>query len=91
MLPLKPACTLSVGDMVDLEGDAFADPDCDPGSAFDCEYAVVCSVKRETDDCVAIGFEGFDLVGFPPDHLLSYAGKAEALSWVRHWRERHGK
>ena len=77
-LPFVPAAALTVGDRVDLEGDAFADPDCDPGKFFAYEYAIVRSVDRETDDCVAIGFEGVDgLIGFPPGHILPYAGRRE--------------
>lgn len=60
---------VQVGAMVDLEGDKYADPKRDhPGLA--CEYQTVVSVEIETDSCVAIGFEGFDVVGFPRDHLL---------------------
>lgn len=69
-----PASDLIVGDIVDLYADPFADPDAPYGANslwFDSEYVQVVEVTRETDDCVAVGFEGFDLVGFPPDHRLT--------------------
>jgi len=64
---------LRVGDLVDLEGGLFADPDgTDPALQF--EYAVVCEISRETEDCIAIGFEGLDIIGFPPGHILLVGG-----------------
>ena len=63
------AADIRVGDLVDLEGDAFADPDRD-NIFFQSELIEVVEVVRETDECVAIGLEGFDLVGFPPGHHL---------------------
>lgn len=63
---------LKPGDMVDLEGDPFADPGGENTTAhgFDCELATVMEVDHETPACTAIGFEGFDIVGFPPDHTV---------------------
>jgi len=61
---------IKVGDYVDLEFDPYADPDSE-NIQFETEYAVVEYIERETPDCVAIGFEGFDVVGFPPNHVLS--------------------
>ncbi len=58
-----------IGDLVDLEGDTYADPRHDH-AALASLYQTVCEVERETETCVAIGFEGFDLVGFPPDHPM---------------------
>ena len=34
------------------------------------EYATVDYVKRETPDCVAIGYEGIDVVGYPLGTVL---------------------
>jgi hypothetical protein len=61
---------LRIGDAVDLEGDPYADPN-QENPALECEYQQVYSVERETGDCVAVGFDGFDIVGFPPDHLVT--------------------
>ena len=60
---------LNVGDLVDLEGDPYADPN-HTNPAFPFEYAEVCEIERETPNCIAVGFEGFDVVGFPPDHTV---------------------
>lgn len=70
----KAAADLQPGDMVDLEGDPFADPE-RSNIALDCEYQIVCDVERETAGCVAVGFEGFDVIGFPPGHHLRVAGR----------------
>lgn len=58
---------LTIGDMVDLEGDKYCRgaQDIAPFTAF-----TVCEIERETPDCIAIGFDGYDVVGFPPDHVL---------------------
>ena len=63
---------LRVGDMVDLEGDKYADL-LRNHPAFESELQEVCSIEREIGawgECFAVGFEGFDVVGFPPDHKL---------------------
>jgi hypothetical protein len=60
---------IQIGDIVDLECDPFADPKGEHVQ-FECEYQTVCSVEHESPECVAIGFEGFDIVAFPPDHRL---------------------
>lgn len=67
-----PVASLEVGDLVDLEGDSFADP-AHAHSEFEFELQTVESVLRETVDCVAVGFEGFDAVGFPPSHHVLVA------------------
>jgi hypothetical protein len=74
---------LKPGDLVDLYGDPFADPNQDPRHCHEFEYATVCEVIPETPGCVAVsfhllrGFEGFDIVGFPPEHVLVFAGRVE--------------
>lgn len=55
---------LRIGDYVDLEGDPFVEPNV----MFESEYMTVASIYHETPTCIAVGFEGFDVVGFPPDH-----------------------
>lgn len=62
------------GDMVDLEGDKYADPDSDPGKGFEFQYALVCEKKQETDDCIVLYFEEDSPVGFPVDHELKVGG-----------------
>lgn len=64
---------LAVGDRIDLYGDPFADPDRDPMAAFEFEFAEVADIRPETPGCIAVMIEGFDLVGFPPDHLVQLA------------------
>ncbi|HTE40289.1 MAG TPA: hypothetical protein VK629_05650 [Steroidobacteraceae bacterium] len=70
---LVPAKDIKPGDMLDLEGDQFADPKKDK-PFFECELGTVESVERETPDCVAIMIEGVDMFGFPPEHLLCVHG-----------------
>ncbi len=57
------------GDIVDLEADKYADPDHD-NVLLQCEYVEVGFVDQETPQCVVIGFESFDHVGFPTHHML---------------------
>jgi len=57
------------GDLVDLEGDKYADPKSDNVS-LQCEYMSVVHVEQETPQCVAVAFECFDVVGFPTYHKL---------------------
>lgn len=73
-MEMRAASGIRVGDMVDLEGDTYADPQLEHGE-FASELQTVATVERETPDCVAIGFEGFDVVGFPLDHLLRVKGR----------------
>lgn len=68
---------LRVGDLVDLEGDRFADPRKD-NALFECELGSVACVIRETPRCVAIGIEGADVYGFPPDHVVRRQRREDA-------------
>jgi hypothetical protein len=68
----KLVSELRLGDQVDLEGDKFADPRLDK-PALQSEYQRVVSVERESTNCIAVAFEGFDLIGFPPDHRVKVA------------------
>ena len=63
---------LQIGDLVDLEGDPYADPQRD-NHWFQCEYLMVNDVDHETPDCTAIWFEGWDCCGFPPSHEVEVA------------------
>ena len=60
---------LRPGDLVDLEGDAHADP-VRRNPILPFEGLVVVHVTRETPDCIAVHFEGFDVVGFPAHHRV---------------------
>jgi hypothetical protein len=76
---LVPARSIQVGDMLDLEGDRYADA---PGSevlnSFEFELALVTEVEVETTDCVRIGGPGF-CVGFPIDHMLKRMGHDDSV------------
>lgn len=75
---LVRADQVKVGDLLDLEGDRFADPENGggvelPTNAFEFELAEVTEVELETADCVRIGGLGF-CVGFPVGHMLKRHG-----------------
>lgn len=61
---------LRAGDMVDLEGDPYADPDHDIQS-FQFLYMEVTVVEQETPECVRVNFADWDSCGFPVDHELT--------------------
>lgn len=69
-LPLKRVDALEPGDLVDLEGDRYADaPDSESdNSEFEFEFQVVIDVVRETPDCMRVDFESGSSFGFPPSH-----------------------
>jgi hypothetical protein len=72
------ADAVQVGDLLDLEGDQFADPENGgggelPTNDFEFELAEVTEVERETPDCIRIGGPGY-CVGFPVDHMLKRMG-----------------
>lgn len=76
---------VQVGDLLDLAGDHWADPENGggndfPTNSFEFELAEVTEVERETEHCVRIGGDGF-CVGFPVGHMLKRMGhdnRAEA-------------
>jgi hypothetical protein len=75
---------IKVGDLVDLEGDQYADPEHGgggelPTNDFEFQLAEVTEVERETADCVRIGGSGF-CVGFPVDHMLKRHGSIAATA-----------
>lgn len=57
------------GDLIDFEKDKYADPKGER-LEFQTEYGLVDYVERETATCIAVGVQGVDVFGFPPDHLL---------------------
>lgn len=57
------------GDLLDLHGDQYADPEAD-NTLLKSELAQVVEVNHETPRCISLGIEGFDLVGFPPHHYV---------------------
>lgn len=65
---MRTVADLRPGDLVDLDGDVYADPDRNHPE-FEFEFALVDTVERETDSCAVVYFEGF-ACGFPPQHRL---------------------
>ncbi len=77
LLRLVAAKDIREGDVLDLEGDKYADqPSADHANNFEYEYQPVHEVERETADCIRIGGDGW-LVGFPENHLLTVVVQAE--------------
>ncbi len=66
---LKAIRRLKPGDLVDLCGDPFADPE-KSSPLLQHELVTVDEVERETAHCFAVYFEGFPCIGFPPDHRI---------------------
>jgi hypothetical protein len=66
-----------VGDFVDLENDQYADP-LGINTMFADRLVEVLEVNRETSECVAIGVDGFDMLGFPVDHEIQVQPRNEA-------------
>lgn len=64
--------SLRVGDLIDLQGDRFADPsESNPDTGWmEFELAKVLEIDRETESCIAVYFDSIT-VGFPPDHVVS--------------------
>lgn len=75
---LTRADELKEGDMVDLQGDPYADPKNDPILAFAFEYAVVSSRTLDAPGLIAIGFEGYAVIPFPVGHMLRVTRRAVA-------------
>lgn len=82
MLMLR-ADQVKSGDMVDLEGDSYADLHKDH-TWYPYELALVIDTDQETDTCVCIYFEGAT-VGFPPDHILKVKRDEDAESEWEDW------
>ena len=69
-----PAWQIQAGDIVDLEGDMYADP-AHRHVILESEYVTVVGAERETIKCVRIDFDGFDSVGFPAHHFIKVVGR----------------
>lgn len=67
---------LVVGDRVDLESCPYLSSH----NSAKFEYAEVAFVERETRDCVVIGYEGIDHIGYPVGTVLTVSGEASAES-----------
>lgn len=65
----KTVESLKPGDLVDLESCPYMRDY--PTAEF--EYAQVVSVERESANCVAVLYEGIDLVGYPVGTCLEVA------------------
>ena len=57
---------LAIGDRVDLESCPYLGHH--PMAQF--EYGVVAHLERETPECLVVGYEGIDLIGYPVDGVL---------------------
>jgi hypothetical protein len=68
MLKEIPVKDLKQGDLVDLEGDQFADPHKDNVLLVDM-YQEVDEIDPETDGCICVYFTNHTCA-FPPDHLV---------------------
>lgn len=70
---------LRLGQRVDLECDAIADPNAASGEAdhseFAFEFETVAAIERETPDCIAVTFAHGFMCGFPPDHEVVVDGE----------------
>lgn len=80
---------LRVGQRVDLEADACADPDYHNAARdgdldaflysdhpeFKFEFETVLCVERESECCIRVDFESGFSCGFPPDHLVDVDGE----------------
>jgi hypothetical protein len=71
----KQVRNLSEFDVIDLEGDEYADPDReDP--LFGFEYQTVIGVEQETVNCVRVDTD-HDSYGFPPNHKIPVVAEVE--------------
>lgn len=67
---IKEIRNVEPGDALDLYGDIFADPTYEDANPLQFEYIPVLNKERETADCIRLDFDGYDSVGFPPDHRV---------------------
>ena len=69
---LKRISELVPGDLVDLEGDKYADTDpyAHWRGVIEFEYQQVLEIENETPTCICVYFDGIT-VGFPPEHTVN--------------------
>jgi hypothetical protein len=72
---MTKAIDLQPGDMLDLEGHPYADPDRDEPS-LEFEYAVVLEIELETPGCVLVTTDVVTF-GCPPDLDIETQGRVE--------------
>lgn len=68
----KRVADLTVGDLLDLAGDPYADPDPAVVSSLEFEYVEVLGIERETAECIRVD-TNVDSYGFPPNHTVTVA------------------
>lgn len=69
-----PVQRIRVDDLVDLESCPYLNRH--PSAKW--EYALVGHVEQETPGCVAIGYEGIDVIGYSTDTMLNVVYRAES-------------
>lgn len=55
---------INEGDLVDLESCPYLSQSEEHQAVVEFEYGVVDYVCRETADCIAIGYQGIDVIGY---------------------------
>lgn len=66
---------LQSGDLIDLYGDPYADPDKDPGLCYEYETVEVLGGERETAGTYRVDHSSGSF-GCPPDHQVKRTGRA---------------
>jgi hypothetical protein len=59
---------LQPGDLVDLQGDKYADADTTQHPEWEFEFETVAVVEQEAANCFLVHFESGFACGFPPHH-----------------------
>lgn len=74
-----PVEQVKAGDLIELTGDKYADPDYPNGEYLNAmqEFGVALhDAYRETPECTTLHIEDIDLFGFPTGHLIRVMGNA---------------
>lgn len=69
-----PVEQVKEGDMLELQGDRYADPNGDEAILGDQFVVALHDALRETPECTTLHLGDFDLVGFPVGHLVRVMG-----------------
>ncbi len=72
-----PVERVKTGDLIELAGDRYADPDGERVMAMKEFGIVLHDAYRETPECTTLHIEDDDLYGFPTGHLIRIMGNAE--------------